>query len=145
MDLLARREHSRHELCKKLVAKGFDSDEVAQVVTELASEGLQDDTRFTEAYVRYRADAGFGPHRILMELQERGVAEILVDRFLWNRAMDWQTFLRSVWQKKFGERASFGTKEYTAQLRFLMQRGFEPDKIHDCLQERRIDIADAQK
>ena len=39
MDLLARREHARGELERKLAAAGFDSDIAADVLRRLAEEG----------------------------------------------------------------------------------------------------------
>lgn len=136
MDLLARREHSREELCKKLVLKGYSSEEITPVVNQLREEGLQDDVRFTEIYISYRANAGFGPRRIRLELQERGVDEPLIDRFMWVENMDWQSLLKTVWQGKFNEFVEFGTKAYAAQQRFLMQRGFDPEDIHQLLKHQ---------
>ncbi len=139
MDLLARREHSRDELCKKLVSKGFSSEDIVTIADQLASEGLQDDARFAEAYVCHRVDAGFGPCRIVMELQERGVAESLIDTFVWKGAIDWRSLMETVWRRKFERAEPVGTKIYAAQVRFLMQRGFEPENIHHLLQHQTVE------
>jgi len=138
MDLLARREHSRDELFKKLVLKGYSSEEITPVVNQLREEGLQDDVRFTEIYISYRANAGFGPCRITMELQERGIDDPLIDRFMWTETLDWQSLLKTVWQGKFNEFVEFGTKDYAAQVRFLMQRGFDPERIHQLLKHQTL-------
>ena len=139
MDLLARREHSREELYNKLIAKGFPEEDVVATLDQLAQEGLQDDVRFADSYVTRRIEAGFGPCRIAQELQERGVAAVLIDRLVWQSATDWLHLLRAVWQRKYRQAAEFGTTAYVAQLRFLMQRGFEPDSIHHVLQKNTIE------
>ena len=49
--LLARREHSRAELARKLAADGTEED-IATVLAQLEAEGLLSDARAAAAYVR---------------------------------------------------------------------------------------------
>jgi len=72
MDLLARREHARGELERKLAAAGFDADIAADVLQRLADEGLQSDRRFVESFVQSRINQGKGPLRIHADLGQRG-------------------------------------------------------------------------
>jgi len=136
MDMLARREHSQVELQKKLSAKGFPEEEISVVIEELATEGLQDDARFAENYTQHRTSAGFGPRRIVMELQARGISDHLIDQFVWQNDRDWSAHLEAVWQKKYGYHEKFGSKAYAAQHRFLVQRGFDSEDIHQLLQAK---------
>jgi regulatory protein len=53
--LLARREHTRAELARKLAAHGTP-EEIAAVLAELQASQLQSDTRAAESYVRSHAD-----------------------------------------------------------------------------------------
>ena len=71
---MARREHSRLELQRKLKARGHDAAEVSGVLDELAERHLQSDERYVEVYVRSRAARGYGPQRIALELKQRGLA-----------------------------------------------------------------------
>jgi regulatory protein len=71
--LLARREHSRGELTRKLAARGFDEDVVAATLARLEREGALADGRFTASFIRTRAAKGKGPVRIRAELAERGM------------------------------------------------------------------------
>ena len=48
---LARRDHSRAELARKLSAHG-DADEIEAVIERMGELGLQSDTRYAEAFVR---------------------------------------------------------------------------------------------
>ena len=134
MDMLARREHSQAELQKKLTAKDFSQEEILAVIEKLAIEGLQDDARFAENYTQHRVSAGLGPHRIVMELQTRGVSDHLIDQFVWKNDRNWSAHLEAVWQKKYGYHEKFGSKAYASQHRFLVQRGFDSEAIHQLLQ-----------
>lgn len=132
--LLARREHSRLELRQKLLARGYEDPELESLLTDLATERLQSDTRFTEAYVYSRISKGFGPLRIQAELRERGIDDELVHRFLDRDSGDWFEHARQQWQKRFGK-APKDFKERARQARFLQGRGFSPQVIRSVLNE----------
>ena len=129
MDLLARREHSERELQAKLAARGFAPEAVAEVLAGLKSAGMQDDTRYAEAYTRSRVAKGYGPLRITRELGERGLAEELVRQVFTVMDLDWEERIRAVRQKKFGRPAPMDFREQARQSRFLQYRGFTPEQI----------------
>ena len=122
---LARREHSRAELQKKLQAKQIAPEEIDAVLDRLKKDNLQSDNRFTDAYVRYRKQAGFGPNRIAQELKARGVSQALIANHLKNHN-DWYDNMIVVCQKYFSETK----KSQEAQYRFLLQRGYDADMIY---------------
>jgi len=134
MDLLARREHSRQELFNKLIEKGFESEDIEAVIARLLSENLLNDLRFAETYTHYRGAAGFGPLRIAVELKERGVEKALIDQAVRQSDTDWDKQLCAAWCKKYHRQEAFGSKAYAAQLRFLSQRGFMQEAIHQLLE-----------
>lgn len=134
MDILARREHSREELYRKLSYKGFESDEVKAVIESLQLQGLLSDERYAESYVRSRAERGFGPLRIQCELKERGVDDTLIAQVISQECIDWNEKCRVVWKKKYNRFESFGSQAYAAQVRFLTQRGYRQEAIHVVLQ-----------
>ena len=129
MDLLARREHARGELERKLVAAGFDADVSADVLQRLADEGLQSDRRFVESFVQSRINQGKGPLRIHADLGQRGVPAALVDDVLGHIDEDWRALATEVRVKKFGRSRPAEFKDKARQMRFLQYRGFEPDQI----------------
>lgn len=101
MDLLARREHSRAELQEKLQRKFPESVDVfAEVLDQLVSDGLLDDARFTEAYIRYRRTRGVGPLLILQELRQKGVDSSTLEAALDLRAEEWRESLRVLIARK---------------------------------------------
>lgn len=129
LDLLARREHSRRELARKLQLRGHDPGAVDAVLTALESEGLLSDARFAETFVWSRFQRGSGPQKIHAELRERGVDEVLIDSSIEALADDWQALLREVREKKFGRALPGDFRERSRQMRFLQQRGFTAEQI----------------
>ena len=133
MDLLARREHTRVELERKLVAAGFDADVAADALQALADEGLQSDRRFVESFVQSRISQGKGPLRIHADLGQRGVAPGLVDTVLEQLDEDWCARARDARMKKFGRSPPAEFRDKARQMRFLQYRGFEPDQIQAAM------------
>lgn len=129
MNLLARREHGFIELQRKLLKKYSQYDLVEQALQRLADEDLLSDERFTESYVRYRSNAGFGPVRIRAELKEKGLKADLISNHLDNPSIDWVELIRQVKNKKFGEAIANDFTEKSRQARFLQYRGFTQDQI----------------
>ena len=87
--LLTRREHSRKELIRKLVAGGVDSGEASSAVAKLAEAAWQDDTRFAGSLIRTRAAAGYGPIRIGAELATHGLGREAIAAALEGVEIDW--------------------------------------------------------
>ena len=129
MDYLARREHARGELARKLETAGFDAEIAAEAIGRLAEEGLQSDRRFVESFVQSRINQGKGPVRIRAELGERGIASGLVDRAIDDAHEDWHSLAREIRVKKFGRELPDDFQDKARQMRFLQYRGFERDHI----------------
>lgn len=133
MDYLARREHSCHELRRKLASAGFEPGLAEDVIGKLEEQGLVSDYRFTEAYIRYRASRGQGPQRIRMELGEKGVRDGLIDELMLAGGQDWTRLATEARQKKFGDELPTEFKERARQARFLQYRGFSNDQVQQAL------------
>jgi regulatory protein len=136
MGLLARREHSYHELFGKLKDRLPALDEhtvLRPVLDQLVADNLLSDARFVEAYVRYRSTRGDGPLKIAAGLQPRKIAAALVKHALYEEGPDWVELCRKALNRKF----HFDGKPATAELqriqRFLLQRGFTGEQIRLCL------------
>ena len=131
--LLLRREHSQHELTKKLDQKGFDADAIDEAVERLILDKYLSDERFAECYVRHRANAGYGPDRIANELRERGVSEGNIAHGFSVFEGDWFIMASAVRQKKFGLALPGDFKEKAKQLRFLQYRGFTQEQLIEAM------------
>ncbi len=129
MDYLARREHSRDELCRKMGKAGFDPNVTLDAIEQLQKDGLQSERRFVEAFVRSRISQGKGPMRIRADLSQRGIHDSMIQEFLDELEQDWFALARETRQKKYGGSQPVEFKEKARQMRFLQYRGFEPDQI----------------
>lgn len=133
MDLLARREHSREELRRKLVRRDYDAALVDSVIEELAAENLQSDDRYTEAYVSERAGKGYGPLYITQGLRSRGIDDHLIDQYLDPNDPEWIRRAAEVQTRRFGVIESGDQRTYAKAVRFLQQRGFSGEHIYRAM------------
>jgi regulatory protein len=129
LQLLTRREHSRAELERKLNAHGT-AEEIANVLSQLESEGLLSDVRAAGAYVRAHAGR-FGAGRLRQDLRQRGLASELVEDNLAELGDELER-ARAVWAKKFST-APADARDWAKQARFLQGRGFAVDIIRKLL------------
>lgn len=138
MDLLARREHGRAELSRKLRQRGATQDLIDPALDRLAEEGLLNESRYLESYIASRARAGYGPVRIREELSQRGLPRGEIDAALGESGVDWSENLREVWRRKF-PRLPQDARERAQQGRFLSYRGYSMEAISRLLSGRRFD------
>lgn len=132
MDLLARREHGRAELARKLRQRGAAGEMIDAELERLAEEGLLSDQRFLECFIRSRANAGYGPLRIRDELGQRGLPRSAVERALADSGIDWADNLRQLWRRRFAGLPQ-DARERAKQGRFLLQRGFALEGVNRLL------------
>lgn len=128
---LARREHSRFELTRKLEAAGFAVEEIAPVLDAFEARDWLSDQRFAESYVADHS-ARSGSVKLAYELRQLGVGETLIEDALGkNRDSEFER-AREVWRKKFSAPAS-SAREKARQMRFLQGRGFTAEAIRKAL------------
>ena len=129
MRLLARREHSRAELRGKLVGRGFENDSVEELLQGLEDQDLLSDERFAMSLIASRAETGYGPKRIDLELRNRGVSEELAREALAKAEVDWGQQVTDQAVKKFGSDPAQTFPEWARRARHLERRGFGQDAI----------------
>jgi regulatory protein len=136
---LARREYSSAELHDKLVKVGCVPELAAQIVERLQSERLLSDERFVEMLIASRRRRGIGPLRVRQDLERKGVAQDIVERWLNPNDREWVELVREVWRKKFKAKKPKTPSERAKQARFLQSRGFSFDQIQRVFNARDID------
>ena len=129
MRLLARREHSRAELRGKLVGRGFENDSVEELLQGLEDQDLLSDERFAMSLIASRAETGYGPNRISLELRNRGVSEELAGEALAKAEVDWGQQVTDQAVRKFGSDPAQTFPEWARRARYLERRGFGQDAI----------------
>ena len=133
MRLLARREHSRLELERKLMRIAAEGDDVEGVLEKLANKGWLSDARFAEHSVRARARR-FGPLKVAHELRCKGIGEATIEAAFRAAGIDGKADMQRVWSTRFTERP-VSDRERARQVRFLQGRGFRLEDVLRFLRE----------
>ena len=126
MDLLARREHSRHELLLKLTRRLGDNPELfEQEIGKLADEGLQREGILAEAFIRARTNRGQGPVKIKMELRAKQVGDEIISIAFEECGVDFTALARSVAVRKFGDELGKVADIQTLDMEALDMEGLD--------------------
>tara|TARA_B100000787_G_scaffold155578_1_gene131149 strand:+ start:389 stop:829 length:441 start_codon:yes stop_codon:yes gene_type:complete len=133
LDLVSRREHSRHELMQKLDKRYPETSLIIEeVLDKLEINKILDDERFAEMYLNSRARKGFGPKKIEMELNSRRVNSL----FISNAIDAYETWLENAQKelkKKFKDQKPMDYQSKMKQKQFLFSRGFSTPIIDKVL------------
>lgn len=126
LNLLARREHSRAELARKL-SQHAEADEIDALLDILERENLLSNERYAESLANSRSGR-HGSLRLKADLRGKGVSDdIIADVIQHAREQDMES-ARAVWLKKFGAMPK-DANDRARQMRFLAGRGFPLDII----------------
>ncbi|SES77997.1 regulatory protein RecX [Thalassotalea agarivorans] len=126
--LLARREHGEKELSRKLQQKGFEADDIREVMTFLLDNDYQSDIRYADSVFRSRISKGYGWLYIKQELAQKGIATAIVSG-LNTEQIDWYDQAQLAYNKRFGDSPVLDQKDKAKRVRFLQGRGFDFDQI----------------
>ncbi len=131
---LAMREHSALELRQKLLSKKHEPALVDDLIASLQQENLLSDERFAESYWRVRSGKGYGPVRIIKELQMKGVSDRIITWAKQETAIDFFAVIETVYQKKYKSLPWQDYKEKAKRQAFLYRRGFDHDYINSVIE-----------
>ncbi|MDB4072850.1 recombination regulator RecX [Gammaproteobacteria bacterium] len=133
LDLVSRREHSRHELMQKLDKRYPNTTPIIEdVLDKLETNKILDDERFAEMYLNSRARKGFGPKKIEMELHSKKVDSF----FISNAVEAYESWLENAHRelkKKFKDQKPTDYQSKMKQKQFLFTRGFSSPIIDKIL------------
>ncbi|NTV16476.1 MAG: recombination regulator RecX [Chlorobiaceae bacterium] len=135
LKLLGLRNHSREELERKLLKKGFGSECIKPILEKLTMQGVLDDRIFGIELIRSRSKRKpSGKLKIRTELRKKGVSETIIVDLLkeYNSAAQ---CLRAA-EKKIGSLHEATEVERKRKLEvFLYNRGFEWQEIQTVLKQ----------
>lgn len=134
VELLARRDYSRHELTRKLSPRTTQPQLLQQVLDELVEKGWQSDQRFAQLYARSRCQRGHGPMRIRQDMRQKGLADTLISQTLESLDIDWFELALEAAQKKINSLAN-DPKWREKLYRFLGYRGFLSEQIQVAIEQ----------
>ncbi len=129
MQLLSRRDHGEYELYQKLTLKGYSEDDIQQAVNFCLDQNYLDDLRYAKSQIRQHVYKGHGERRIRQELNQKRVADSVIELALEEEPQDWFELAKQAAEKKFKGVKAQDQKEYAKQVRFLQYRGYSFDQI----------------
>ena len=133
LDLVSRREHSRHELMQKLNKRFPETlPIIEEALDKLVLKNILNDERFAEMYLNSRARKGFGPKKIEMELYSKKVDSMLIGNAI-ETYESWIENAENELQKKFKGIQPTDYKSMMKQKQFLFNRGFSAQIIERIL------------
>jgi regulatory protein len=131
---LARREHSRAELARKLARHAASPQCVEALLDELQAKKQLSDERYAETRAHWLSRK-YGAARIRQDLKAHGVADTVAERV--SSAGDLER-ARAILARKYGNLAA-SREEAAKRARFLQSRGFSFDVIRSALRVEQAD------
>ncbi|HVF40690.1 MAG TPA: regulatory protein RecX [Gemmatimonadaceae bacterium] len=141
LNLLTARSYSIRNLRRKLVQKEYPSEQVNAVIERLIANGLLNDDRYAEQFVRGRLlGPGASRLRLKQQLYQRGikgdVAESAIARVMADEPVDVEAMVLRAARKKI---ASMGDLEPLVVRRrlyaHLARAGYNPDEIRSAMKK----------
>ena len=132
LDILSRREHSVIELKNKLIRFNPDPNDLKDVIERLITSNFLDDKRFASAFIRSKAESGYGPNYISQYLTKKGIPPDKYD--MYSLEIDWEDKCLTQFNKKRRNK-EINFKEKEKILRYLAYRGFSYEIIKNALKE----------
>ena len=127
--LLARREYSEFEIRCKMQEKAFSEEDIENTILYCQQKNWQNDHRFTENYLNFRAQRGYGLMRIKQELRQlKGIQSEVIEDVLMENEIDWSEIALCVLRKKFPDFQQKQDPRSKQKIwRYMMSHGFSAD------------------
>jgi regulatory protein len=129
--LLARREHTRAELARKLTSDAGTNPALQALLQSLEARGLISEERYAEARA-HQLSRKFGALRVRRELLGKGVAPDAAARFAADLRKTDLERARAILARKYKDPVS-SPRERARRMRFLYARGFSEEVIRAAL------------
>lgn len=126
---LVRREHSRHELARKLAPHAASLEILEGLLRELESRKQLSNERFAEARTRQLARK-YGSARIRHDLNSKGVSKGTAERTV--AQLDDEARAKQILARKYGAPAT-SREQRAKRARFLQSRGFSYEVVRRLL------------
>ena len=124
---LARREHSRAELERKLAPYAESAEQLHALLDRLVETGLLSNERFAQSVVHRRASTR-GAAVVRQELRAHGLSDEAVAGHVAPLQQTEFERARALWLRRFGAIPQ-SAPERARQMRFLLSRGFSADVV----------------
>ena len=135
LKLLARREHGRTELSRKLIQRGFASDHIAPALLRLEAAGYLSEARYAQARVAELRRRRYGPLRAQAELRAAGVDDEAIADAVQAGDGDWYRACREACERAVGPTTPTSPADRARLQRQLMTRGFTAAQVRAALKK----------
>jgi len=124
--LLGRRDHSEHELTKKLALRDHTDVAIRAALKELVELNYVNDARYAQLYTEQRLARGYGPLSVRSRLRQRGIASHLIEAALEQQNVVWAELAQVALEHRFDAHIinSSEQRDVARISRFLSSRGF---------------------
>jgi regulatory protein len=129
--LLKFRARSKNEIASRLKQKSYSSCVIKQVLSYLEESNYINDEDFTQCFVNYSLEKGWGPRRIDFNLKKLGISYELRKQAL-AADIDYRAKIRDIIKKKtayYRKEKVEGRKIWQKISRSLAAKGFNYDDI----------------
>ena len=135
--LLSIREHTKKELERKLIEKGYEEELINEVIQTLLDNNLLSDKRFAESYIHSRLlKTPEGKALLLSRLKEKGCEKEKANEALnaiWEER-DWLEPLGRAIEKQIRK------KDLNSTIAFFRRKTFTLSEINEALELLEIDV-----
>jgi regulatory protein len=139
LEALARKERTVAELGSWLRGRGVEHGQVEEVVDQLVSTGVLDDTRYARRYAEDKRELrGWGSERIRTALFERGVADEDVEEAIGGGGIEEEIELAVGLLRERGGELDSPRQRHRA-LSLLARRGYESEVAYEAIRRARRD------
>lgn len=143
LTILGRQAHSRSELRRKLVQKGFPPAVVELCLERLAAVQLVDDRAYAYNFALRRAEAGrYGPSRVRRELLNRGVSPEMTEEALgraFSQAAAEDSLARALRELTRGRGVPSDRNGRARLIRQMTRRGFPLSRVIAVLEQSGVE------
>jgi regulatory protein len=126
--LLAKRDYTKKMLYAKLISLGYEENAIELALNEAERQGFIHEQRFIENYIHQQSQRGYGPIRIQIALEAKGLESGAILAAMPDKSF-WIDLANVVRQKRFGAAKPAAYAEKAKQMRFLQYRGFDVECV----------------
>ena len=131
------RYRSEQEIRLYLLRKKANLQIIEQIISSFKQSSLINDRNFTKLWIEDRILKGYGKIRIKKELFDKGIDDVLIDKFLGEYScLYWQRKIKELLSIKYPKLKKINSvKEKYKLYNYLLRRGFSQQEINTVLGE----------
>ncbi len=127
LNILNKKDYTEFEMARKLKLKKFNDDIIEKVLQYLRENSLINDDRFTESFVYFKLQNGYGKKRIRYDLHKKGINDECIDKYL--KDVDEMQFAGAVFEAK-SDYLKDNKNGRAKMFALLLRRGFDYETIN---------------